>query len=776
MPQRPDNSQLRPGRQVATPGNQYSRRRFLPSDMRILRGTVLIAYQGIQYYDVATDFGRYMASYAGGTFSQLGAKDGSGFMPGQQVLLAVSPGRSAFNAFIIGGMDIVKAGTYTPPEGLLVYPQVAGYAYGERMSGAAYAKYPRLRNMGTGIQDQVDGDWIKHSRFGSALGVEGFRAFLQAGSAAGVFAYADDDHLRLVGSRFERYTFGEEYEDRQNGPSVNYIGRRSYYPGDALVDRQPQTLEVGGGAYFGHDQFLGAPELDYEGSSVPEATQGRPALLHEYRGADGTYLLTSAKSIVFQKWVGIPMPVEIRGSGAAAPTEEEAEDGPTCNGCELTADLRALPISPGTTYQAVQESQPLASMLAGAGVPINPTRYVDQLIVQALAGFRGLPEQWQVKPIPTLLTGGVSTNQQYFRDPHMWKSLPKSYALEVGPNGQVKRYQLGRGMIAILEDGSVVLQDPHGSQIALSGGNIYLQAEKDIISVAGRNKFDLAGRDAAVRADRHVDINATTGRMTAVAGSQMTIAGGLDGFGGVFIESQGQYDQTNAASGEQPATAGGVFIKSKTAVGVRAGSVMVQARNTGWSGTKDGAPTITLDAIGGIAWKAKNSKGLFGSEVFFDLAGGFKILLGRTSVFENIAARGSGGVLYKRIAYVGDDTSSYDYKLELQSDGATKLLDIANSAASPMTAGFVARWLSSEQHNLKDKGQFSLPRPEWQTQAIDQLPPASIVVQAVFRDMPMNGTSAFPGFVRWQADGLAISTDGLSVEYKPIDGTLLKGI
>ncbi len=744
----------------------------------MLRGTILTAYQGIQYYDVATDFGRYFATYTGGTFSALGAKDGSGFAPGQQVLLVVSPGRSEYNAFIIGGIDIVKRGDYEPPQGLLVYPQVAGYEYGARMSGAAYAKLPRLRNMGTGLQDQVDGDWIQHTRFGAAVGVEAFRAFLQAGSGAGVFAYADDDHLRIVGSRFERYTFGEEYEDRQNGPSLNYIGRRSYYPADALADRQPQALDVGGGAYFGHDKFLGPPELDYTTSSVPDADQGRPSLLHEYRGADGTYLLTSAKTIVFQKWVNMPMPVEKRGGGLpSAPTGADADK--TCVGCELTADLKALPISPGTAYAAAQANQPMASIDSGAGVPLLPLRYVDRLMAQALAGFRALPEQWSVKPIPKILTGGVSADQEYFRDPHMWKNLPKSYALEVGPSGQTKRYQLGRAVIAILEDGSIIIQEPNGAQIALSGGNISMTAEKDITTVAGRNVFSLAGRDAAVRADRHVDVNATTGRLTAVAGSQATLVGGIDGFGGVLIESLGQYDQTNAGDGEQPATAGGVIIKSQTMVGVRAGSVAVQARNTGWSGTKDGAPTITLDAVGGVLWKAKNGKGSFGSEVFFNLAGA-KILLGQTSVFQNIAAQGPGGVLYKKIAYIGDSTPSYDYKIEQLTAGADRLLNIPNSAASPLKLAFTARWLSSEQRNLSTKGQFSLPQPEWQVLAMDTLPKASIVLQAVFRDNPLNGTSAFPGFNRWAADGLAVAetspTDVVTAGYKPIDGVLLKGI
>ncbi len=734
---RPNNSQVRPVKTDLQVQNRYTKRRFMPAPMTVVRGTVLTAYQGLQFYDVATDVGRYNAIYLGISRGLLGAMESSGFMPGQQVLVAVAPGEPNFQAFILGAAGYPVNGDYTTPQDLLVYPQVAGFDSGAGMSGAAYAKYPRLRNFNSGLTDVVDGDWIVHNRLGGAMGVEAFRVFLQGGPAAGVFAYGDDNHLRIVGQKFERYTFGEEYDDKQSGPTINYIGRRVGYPSDALTEKQPQRMDVGGGAYFGHHIFEGPID-----ASSPGAEFTRPALLHEYRGGDGTYILTSAKSIVLQKWIGLVMPAEKRLNPPVPPVPpaETSEPLPDCAPCTLTADLKAQPEATGASYRAVAAGQLLASLSSSqTGTTVGGVRYVDELINQAFYGFRNLPAKWNTAPVLKTDTGGVDSNRTYFVDAHMWKGLPKSFLIEVTPFGGVQRYQLGRAMICILEDGSLMFQEAGGAQLTLGGGNIYMTAEHDIIAVAGRNRIDIAGRDAAYRADRHIDMNATTGRLTAVAGNQATLVGGVDGQGGVLIESLGQYAQTNQNA---PSVSGAVVIKANHQVGISAGNVTIDAQPNGWSANKPGAGLINLRASSQVAWKAGTSWGVFGANAFFNFAGA-RIVLGPTCIMPKLAVK--EGFLYKRLAYVGDTTTQYDQLMLQMTDGAERVLNQADAAASPLKKAFTAKWLTSAQHTLPTTGVFNLPLPDWQQKVKDQTAKQSVLQQTKMGDNEMNGGSVFPG-------------------------------
>lgn len=765
---RPNNSQVSPTKTPLQIQNRYTKRRFMPGPLTVLRGTILTAYQGIQFYDVATDVGRFTATYLGGSRGELGAMESSGFMPGQQVILAVSPGEPNFQAFIISAASYPKDGDYNTPQGQLVYPQVAGFEYGAGSSGAAYAKYPRLRNFNSGLTDTVDGDWIVHNRIGGAMGVEAFRVFMQGSPMAGIFAYGEDNHLRIVGQRFERFTFGEEYDDQQQGPTINYIDRRVGYPSDALADKQPQKLDVGGGAYFGHHVFEGPVDISDPGAEIT-----RPALLHEYRGADGTYMLTAAKSIIFQKWVGLVMPAERRVN----PPATTSASLPDCAPCTLTADLPAQPDDTGAAYRNVAANQLIASIVGPQVGGSGATRYVDLLIRQAFYGFNNLPVKWNTAPVSSAVFNGLDPNKTYFVDSHMWKALPKSFPLEVTPFGGVQRFALGRAMISILEDGSLVFQEAGGAQIMMSGGNIYLTAEHDIIAVAGRNRVDIAGRDAAYRADRHIDINATTGRLTAVAGNQATLVGGVDGQGGVLVQSLGQYAQTNEGT---PSTSGAVIIKARQQVGIAAGNVTIDAQANGWSASSPGAGLINLRASKQVAWKGGTGWGTLGSNAFFHLAGA-DVVLGATCIMPKVVAM--TGFLYKSLAYVGDLTDRYLGLLDLQKNGAERVLNQAIAAASPLKTEFTAKWLSSPDRGITGPAVFNIPLPAWQAQVEDQTPIQSIFRQSKLGDNPMNETEAFPGMEAWNKYALArpsYSESGgqltVTFSYVGIKDTLLKGI
>jgi len=774
-------------------GNAYGSNARYQASGSVVRGTVLQAFQGLQIYDVATDFGRVQAFYLGASRGRLGANESAGFLPGSQVWVAYSPAAPVFNAVILGAATYVRAGDYKAPSPLLVYPQVSGFEPGTRSSGQAFEDFRKLRNYNSGILDTVNGDWIMHNTFGGALGVEIWRSFIQGGPMSGLYCYTEDNRTRIVGGTYELMTFAEEYEDRVQGPGLVQLGRQVYYPMDAIYDNVPQRLQVAGPVYGGHQEFH-SYRAKNNATEQPEAD--RISLLHEYRGVDGAYVLTSANSITLQRQVGVRVPLEIIVPNGG----DEVADPATCDtGCGLAADLPEKPLDSGATNAAILQDMRL-TMPDGVNpvaFAMNARGMADRLIHwQARGGFDQLTEQWTQGEKPEFVYQGKDNPDLTFTNSSgMWKSVPQMFEVVVEPYGKTKNMYFGRSIISITSDGSIVLQDAQGSQIMMSGGNIYLSAPHDVITVAGRNNLMMSGRDTAVRSSRHVDINANEGHFQAVSSGQATLAGGRDGVSGVHIESFGQYNA--ATAGEQPATAGGVNIRANHQVGITAADIHLRAQGPqGWSSVSGGAGVISLDAGEQVNWRANNRAfyGCFGNTVSGKVAGG-SFSIGQTAVFERLATTES--LFYKRLYALADGAEvGYEYLLEdMLTPLGTYLDNALESETSPLNMGgsFTIKWLSSAQYNLHSSVDFSIPEPEWQNRARDlnegiTTGDAPIILGSTFQDQDLSGTAPLPGKTSWAGYGMAslpydtpdYGDEGTeltwTVSYLPLEGNLLKGI
>lgn len=793
------------GPQGGGTNTQYTNLGRFPQALYIVRGTVLVDLQGLQTYDVATDFGRFTVMALGGGVGRLGAGEFTGYLPGEQVWVAISPSQPAFNGFILGRASYSVDGDYTPASGLLVYPQVVGFEPDTRMSGAMYSAYARLRNFNSGILDAVDGDWFRHNMLGGALGIEAFRAFLQGGPMAGVYCYSDDPHTRIVGARFERITFGEEYEDRQMGSNIIQIRKRVFYPGDALADLQPQELEVSGPVFGGRQQFHTYPD----GSNIEEETsddsdteetvrKGRVSLLHEYRGLDGSYVLSSAASIILQKTVEIPVPDHaLSGGDPASCSVCEPVDAPPVSGDD-GADHTAIAQAPRVINSS--STQTLVMAMSARGL-------ADRLVSwQARGGFDDLND-WSIGEKPETVYGEkTSAELAMSKDPNMWKAVPQVFTLSVDPYGTEKRYYFGKAMIAITEDGSIVLQDAQGGQFMLAGGNAYTSVPHDIINVAGRNLMNASGRDSAYRSGRHTDIVSTEGRTMVASAGQLALTGGHDGNSGVLIESKGEHGYTQR--GENPYDSGGVIIKTNQLVGIKAGNITLSTKNMGgWSPRSGGAGLITFDAGETVLWRAHNSEfwGCLGATISAKVAGGH-VILGKHSVLPSLTVPNRltyGRLLHLIVPLRGGSPGFADpdwaWRGRELLDGLDYMLDGYNSVdSSPLFLSeqtnddkgeYQAQWLSSQQYNISRNPVFQLPEPEWQVRMREVATPDSVILTSTMRDQPIDGTSPFPGREAWAEDERMIRIDintlewgetapdtAPATEFVKIEGNLLKGI
>lgn len=787
--------------------NQYTTSGFFNQPYYNAIGTVLTGLQGGQCYDVAIDGGspgRVKAMFLGTGRGLLGASEAGGILPGERVLVGVAYANPA-SAVILAKMDYARSGDYRASCTQLVYPQVAGFEPGERMSGEIYENFPRFgTNWGTGIPDVLDGEWHQHNFFGAGVGVEMFRAYMRGGPASGIYFYSEDQHTRIMGAKLEFLTFGSQDESSVSGQTTTRVLKRYFYSGDQEAGYQAQALEAVGPAYGGYQQFISYPD-GVNGSGVPplpdedaedeppetvdQATEtdeeveedpsqygtSRVALIHEYRGYDGNYVLTAAASLTLQKSLEVPMPIDVIEARTAQERQANADEADEadedaadcgCDACPLDPD----PEVPGVTDDSdadtteCEDQTDVARFDSNASAhplafAMNARGLADRLVLwQATGAFDNLCSRWAYGETPEdqLYGGRTPSELTWSPSPAMWKCMPQTVKLSITPDGTGKRFYFGRALISITEDGSVVLQDAQGSQIMLSGGNIYMSANHDIIRVAGRNLLDVAGRDAAIRAGRHLDAATGEGRMTLTAQAQMTIVGGLDGFGGVLLESQGEAPAAQA-TGENPATSGGLILRAKQKVGIAGGDVVVRARGDGTNSEKGG---IILDAEESLLWQTEDGAN----------AGGFgRTIWGLT--FDGSYTIGNGRAVFDVDTYFNKTLiKRTERRIAGQSpgvlsaviDGArstinNRLKDWTGSAVDPLVIGpaFAAGYLTSAQYTLPDSRYFQIPEPEWQRRAKEQVDESSAILTSLMTNPGVNGTSPLPGGARWANDGMA---------------------
>lgn len=872
----------------------------------IVRGTVLAAWDSLGYYDVATDYGRFVCSYSGSaTHSVFGAYEISGYTAGQEVLVALCPGQAGLAAWIIGGVPYTVgagAGVFKPT---LMYPQVSGLDIlydtdnnptSDLYAGKSYQLLRRLRKMGFGPGDTVDGDWGVFNYFGAGLGVEAFRSFIRGGPLSGFTVFSEDDSARVSGKDLEIITFGRQYSDRQLGPGIVEHDRRIYYPMDGVFDNSPQIVRIDGPQHSGFQEFRTYrpsdnndtdPNLDgnivpgykIDANGVVKAVTGvdrqvtipdgckaselkqRMALLHEYRGEDGTYILTAARSLTLRKSFTVQVPIEILNDTVNAddpqfnkkanrtatqdgginpphvkyPLPEEPEPAfvaqniplPDTSGkldpgvpvpqdfslerrsAQVQGDYEAtdpnMPWSPvdGGDQQATVVQNPriadapnTSNSIAHAMSSLGRARYLTDW--QARSGFDRLPEQWRAGRInKKLFPQNIINDESTSLDPGMWKCVPRNVEIFVEPYQASKRIILGTAIIAINEDGSITIQAANGERIILGGGNIVMQAPHDVITHAGRNAMTISGRDTAIRASRHVDVDANEGRLTMAAASQITVVGGRDGHGGVLLESQGQQADSTGA-GENPANSGGVYVKTKSTFGVISRDIQLTARQNGWSaGESNKGGNILLDVSGLVAWRAENGTayGSLGTEIVLDLGyeSGYTvpITIGRTSTLLDLEVR-SSLFYYKQYYHTGHSGQPFmgryagDLLVAKVRDLFKKHLEAANN---PIILGseFTGRWLTSRQYNIIDRSFFTIPEPAWQSQYRSTRAENSVVLQSVMTDQLLSGSAPLPGTERWASDALIsvdVTTDpkveedtfNITESNSPADNHLCKGI
>lgn len=142
---------------------------------------------------------------------------------------------------------------------------------------------------------------------------------------------------------------------------------------------------------------------------------------------------------------------------------------------------------------------------------------------------------------------------------------PAATNLQIDHRYGIARYFPNHSVIAMLDDGGIVIGDGYGAEIRLSGGTVQISAPGDIWLQSGKNVNTWAGWDAIVKALNSIDLTASRKDVRLKAEHNVMILGGNDLCGGVLIESRADcaaYDYTDKI-GEEVITSG-IILRAPT--------------------------------------------------------------------------------------------------------------------------------------------------------------------------------------------------------------------
>jgi hypothetical protein len=143
--------------------------------------------------------------------------------------------------------------------------------------------------------------------------------------------------------------------------------------------------------------------------------------------------------------------------------------------------------------------------------------------------------------------------------------LPNLRTLKIDnrPGHSHKIYQ-SRSLIAMNDDGSVVITDGYGSQIIMAGGNIYLTAQGDIWQQPGRSAITWAPHDIIQRAGNCVDVTAAKKDIRLKAERNLHgLAGNAGDFGGIMFEARGKGFATDYSKAGTDVISTGIALVAK---------------------------------------------------------------------------------------------------------------------------------------------------------------------------------------------------------------------
>ena len=480
--------------------------------------------------------------------------------------------------------------------------------------------------------DALPGDVGYINELGVGYGIGRTMAWLRASYFCGIEANWLDNYLQLFGDNMSIMLSGSESRSTNDNGEFNQIHRWGPYPWETLGAGKPTTdamrdekgtwtsglagvepkyddqaglwrvQEFKG--YLGDLQrtYVSLPALDdvVEQSSAKTVT---PGLSDVGVGIDGSLHFKSAKSILLEKTVAIPIPKELR-----APDDPMGDIYDDYKHAGLVGD--------GPDHE--REEPAMADDKPGMRALLGLDRQAVQSYLSDLA-LRKHTKDWYL-PTEQETVDKLGMKASYDPDGEInnryWLPTPKKVEKDLDHRGKANFYT-GRAFMQIEDDGSIIIEDAYGSQIRMEGGNIVLAARNDVILQPGRNLHAWAPRDLVMKAGNSADLSASLGDVRIKAeGNLLAVAVKK----GVVIESQSDDQSDWNKSGQELESRGIVFRAPKANIIALSNKTYIR------SGVEDGSNgglhldagngkcDVTVRAANVITHAVTSTKTLIGSE------------------------------------------------------------------------------------------------------------------------------------------------------------------
>lgn len=207
---------------------------------------------------------------------------------------------------------------------------------------------------------------------------------------------------------------------------------------------------------------------------------------------------------------------------------------------------------------------------------------------------------------------------------------------EVDPTTPVNlnNYVLRRSGLYLMDNGGVMIKDAWGSAIVLEGGDIYLQAAKDLVAQPLRNYIAKAGQFVSITARKDIDMSSTDEGFRLKTKKVQHLYSHEQG---IVLQSESESDAEPSPEDEAYTSFGGVLLKSKKGVYTYGEKIFDRAeKNALYKADKlmleslDGG--LKLKSKAGITATAKESLFLVSDETIGVISQKSLVLIGKNSL------------------------------------------------------------------------------------------------------------------------------------------------
>lgn len=597
----------------------------LDTDSPIRLGRVLLAMPYIHCYRVMLSdrSGVCIATATGrGAHAPIGVKIGETIPPNSEVILwkpkssllayilAVVPGTSMYDDGNIS--DFVQQGGNSGIKKIEAYRNII------KSESSAYGW---LTNSNGRPMDGTLNEYVRMSETGIGLLIDSFQAYLRVNEACGLFLNYFDSTTKLTGLNLSilshavhdyqlhdegelaaikgyatypweaagMYASGEQFTQR-NTPAQVQLDREFPFASVDLAE-QDQTpfyrlTEYHGYLGQGESKFLVKPPAESGKRLLRDAETPDTGLYQEATTLDGGHSIRSAKYVILAKYPVISSPRRRR-----QPDDGLGDDATSVPDYKFSGEF-----GPGQEHIVndwTGDDGDIPNMLRPAAVMDELVRHHNWKSTHAFHyhtkdyAYANEAENRELNAVD-FARGSFTESVKTIYPKKL--QIDKRY-------GQATYYE-NASIVALAEDGSIVLIDGYGSRLFMGGGQIRLEASGDCTVAAG-GRVVLMGKEVVTRAKDHVDISASEGEVRLKSEHNMQLLAGNSGTGGMLLESKGtgtSQDYAQKIGDEVVAT--GITLLSRGG-GINHLGQQIYMRTGLLPGNAEGSGDLILDVANG---------------------------------------------------------------------------------------------------------------------------------------------------------------------------------